>query len=417
MGNQLLTRQEITYEPLITLENNLKVVPNVYRSLDDEFGKKGNKIGDTIFVRKPSRFVGRDGAAYQPEGLTDTEVPISINQQSGVDFEFSSAEMYLSIDDMRNRYLDQCGISISNKLDYRMAQIIMQNTANFVGSIGNTPGLGGTDAYTIYLTAGQKLDEAGFPMNDGKTMIVTPGAKTAWITFAKAFFNPSGNLSKQQVDGKIVNAFGYDFHVDQNIPAQVLGLFGGTPAVNGAGQTGTTLVINGASNSIVGWGNIGDIFSIAGVFAVNPQSRASTGSLMQFVLQANANTDVSGNATLTFAPAIVPSGQFQNVSVAPANGALISMYNANAAGQSALSGVTTLQGLLFHKQAAAFVSFPGEVSNDLDLGYEARSKDIGVSIRFARKFDIERDMFPSRFDVYWGGGPLYQEGATRVALS
>lgn len=417
MANQLLTRQEITREPLITLENNTKVIPGMYRDLDKEFGRNGGKIGDTIFVRKPARFVGRDGQAYQPEGLTDTEVPITINQQSGVDFEYSSAEEYLSIDDFRARYLDQAGIALSNKLDARAATTMMQNTANFVGTVGTTPGLSGSDAFLIYLQAGQKLDEMGFPMTDPKRLIVNPAAKTGWLDASKALYNPNSAISQQYKRGQIVNAFDYDWHVDQNTPVQTIGLLGGTPAVNGAGQTGSSLILNGCSNSITGWANIGDVITIAGVYAANPQSRASTGSLQQFVVQAQANTDGSGNVTLTIAPAIVPSGQFQNVTNSPANGSLISVYGANAAGQSALSGVSTIQGLLFHKQAAAFVSFPGSVARNLDMGFEDRSPEIGVSLRFVRTYDTVRDMWPSRFDVFYGIGPLYNEGASRIALS
>jgi len=68
VANQLLTRQEITQEPLRVLENSLMVIPGFYRDYDVEFGKKGGKIGDTLYVRKPQRFIGRDGQAYQPEG-------------------------------------------------------------------------------------------------------------------------------------------------------------------------------------------------------------------------------------------------------------------------------------------------------------------------------------------------------------
>src|SRR5579863_9302932 len=114
MANQLLTTQEITQATLWVLENNLKAVPNMTRDYDDQFGKKGDKIGDTLYVRKPPRFIGRDGQAYQPEGLTDTQVPVTINQQSGVDFEFSSVEKYLSLDDFKERYLNKAGISIAN---------------------------------------------------------------------------------------------------------------------------------------------------------------------------------------------------------------------------------------------------------------------------------------------------------------
>lgn len=416
MANQLLTRQEITREMLMVLENNTKVITNFHRDYDQEFGKKGGKIGDTLFVRKPPRFIGRDGQAYQPEGLNDTQVPITINQQSGVDFEFSSAEKYLTLDEFKNRYLEPAGVHLANKLDYRAALMAVQNTAQLVGTPGTTPGLSSSDAFLIYAQAGQRLDEMGFPLTEKRrSMIITPGMRVGWADFSKAFFNPNSAISQQWKTGQVSNALNYAWFVDQNLPTQTIGALGGTPAVNGANQTGTSLITDGWSNSIAGLMNVGDVFSIAGVYSVNPQTRQSTGTLQNFVVQATAASDSSGNCTLSFTPAIVPSGQFQNVSAAPADNALISVYNTAAAGQSALSGLATPQGLCFDQQAFTFVSFPGDVPDGVDMGFEDRSGDIGVSVRFVRMFDGYRDMWINRFDVYYGAGPLYQEGSCRVA--
>jgi hypothetical protein len=425
MANQYLTRQEITFAKLEVLENNTVIVPNLYRDLDQEFGNKGGKIGDTIFVRKPPRAVARDGQAYQPQAMVDTEVPITINQQSGIDFEFSTAEKFLSLDDFQDRYLDPYMTALANLLDFRAATTMMQNTANLVGTAGTTPGLSGTDAFQIYSQASQKLDEMGFPLDKAKfrrarNLVITSGMRTGWNTFSKQFFNPADSLTKQWKTGQIDNALSMDWMVDQNAPVQTIGLLGGTGAVNGAGQTGTSIITNGWSNTIVGLLNIGDVVTYAGavgtgVYAVNPQSRQSTGALQDFVIQQTISSDGGGNATLVHLPAIVPSGQFQNVTNSPGNGALISVYHIAAAGQSALSGLNTTQGLLWTRQAHAFVSFPGDVPEGVDMAMEARSKEIGVSIRFVRMFDSVRDFFTNRTDVYYGTGPLYPEGSVRIA--
>lgn len=416
MSNQLLTRQEITWESLDILENELHVLPNFYRDLEQEFGKKGGKIGDTIFVRKPARAIGRDGQAYTPEGMTDTQTPVVINQQSGVDFEFSSAEKFLSIDDFKNRYLEPYMIALSNKLDFRCAQIAMQNTANHVGTPGTTPGLSSSDAFLIYRSAMQKLEEMGFPLKQQRTMIITPAMTTGWVDFAKSFYNPPGAVGEQWKSGQVANPImGAKWFVDQNINTQVIGALGGTPAVNGAAQTGTSLITDGWTGSIGGLLNIGDVFSLAGVYSVNPQNRTSTGSLQQFVVMNTGASDSGGNCTINFLPAIVPSGQFQNVSAAPADNALIKVYDTAAAGQSALSGLSTPQALLLSKQAFAFCSFPGDVPEGVDMGYEDRSQEIGVSLRFVRIWDGYRDQWINRFDVYYGAAPLYMEGACRIS--
>lgn len=425
MANQYLTKQEITFQSLDILDNNLVAIPNMYRDLDQEFGKKGAKIGDTIFVRKPPRAIARDGQAYQPQAMTDTEVPITINQQSGVDFEFSTAEKFLSLDDFSNRYLDPYMESLSNLLDFRALNTMMVNTANLVGTPGTTPGLSGTDAFLIYSQASQKLDEMGFPLDKAKNrksrnLAINSAMRTGWNTFTRPQFNPQASVAKQWKTGMIDNALSLDWMVDQNVPVQTIGALGGTGAVTTAGQTGTSILTNGWTASVIGLLLIGDVVTYAGaagvgVYAVNPQNRVSTGALQDFVIQANTNSDGGGLATLLHLPAITPSGQFQNVTNSPGAGALVSVYHIAAAGQSALAGLNTTQGILWTKQAYAFVSFPGDVPEGVDMAHEARSKETGASIRFVRVFDSVRDIFTNRMDVYYGAGPLYPEGAVRIA--
>lgn len=415
MSNQLLTNQVLSFETLMVLKNNLKIIKNFYRDADSEFGKKGGKIGDTFYMRKPQRFIGRDGQAYQPEGLSDTQVPITINQQSGVDFEFSTAEKYLSIDDFRRRYLEKAGISIANKLDLRGAQMAVQNTANMVGTVGVTPGLSGSDSFQIYSDAGRLLVEGGFQKNSGDlTLAITAKAEVGWNTYSKAFFNPSGALSSQWKTGQISNALSYDWYVDENLPTQTIGALGGTPVVDGANQTGTSINTRGWTASITGVLNVGDVISYPSIFTVNPQSRLSTGTPFSQVVQAIASSDGGGLATLSLYPALVPSGQYQNATASPADGALISVYGVAAAGQGAIAGASTRQMLLWHPEAFAFMSFPGDVPDGVDMGYEARDQETGVSMRFVRVFDAVRDQWPCRFDVYYGASPMYNEGACRI---
>src|SRR4029077_1024045 len=128
----------ITFETLMILKNQLKFAANVHRGYDDQFGVAGRKIGATLNIRKPPRFVGRTGQAVNLEGLTDTFVPLTLNTQFGVDFEASSSEMKLSIDDFKNRYLQAAAAAIANKIDRDGLLQMYQTTANTVGVAGTT---------------------------------------------------------------------------------------------------------------------------------------------------------------------------------------------------------------------------------------------------------------------------------------
>ena len=57
----LLTISMITNASLMVLENSLPFTSQVSRKYDDSFGIDGAKIGDTVNVRRPPRFIGRSG--------------------------------------------------------------------------------------------------------------------------------------------------------------------------------------------------------------------------------------------------------------------------------------------------------------------------------------------------------------------
>lgn len=412
MSNQFLTNDVLTFEALRVLTNNLKVA-NGFTNYSKEFGKGGNKIGDTIGVRKPQRYIGRNGAALQLEGLTDTMVPMTINQQYGVDFESSTADRYLDIDNASERYIQPAIISVANKIDYNAALMAMQNTAQFVGSVGTIPGLGGSDSFLTYSQAGALLIQNGFPQQLDYRLVLTANGQVGWNTYSKQFFNPSDSLSKQWNSGQVNNALGYKWFVDENLPSQTIGLLGGTPRVAGANQTGTTLLTNGWSNNTAVL-NVGDVISIPSIFAVNPQIRFSNGTPFSVVVQAPVVSDGSGNATITIYPAIVPSGQYQNVSASPADTALISVYGVAAAGQGALSAAVTRQQLLFHKSAFGIASFPGEVPEGTNKAMTKSLPDLSQSLRYVEVYDPVTDMWITRFDWYGGFSPLYNEASVRI---
>ena len=415
MANQLITSMEVTNYQLMVLANNALAIPHAYRDLDSEFGKKGDKIGDTIYVRKPNRGAVRDGAGYSPSPMIDTTVPISIDQQTGADFEFTTAEMYLSLDEIGDRYIAPRMESLANTLDSRFLRMCMLNTPTVFGVPGTNPGDSGTNAFRLYANALAYLKKSGTPAPD-VSLFFSSDMGAAWEDYIKNFYHPERFINAAW-NGQVSDALGMKWYEDNNIAVQTIGILGGTPAVNGAGQTGTTITLSGCTPNVVNYYNVGDSISFATVFQVNVQPpHASFTNLKNFSIQAPASTDGAGNVTVTIYPALQPTGVFQNVSNSPPNGALVSVYNTNAAGQGALSGLNTTQAVLFAKQAFAFVSFPGHVPTGFEHADAKKSKKTGLSIRWVMGMDLRTDTFINRSDVYWGSGPLYgDEMSVRVA--
>lgn len=404
--NTLVTPQMITQTPLIILKNNTRFVPNVSREFESDFGNKRMKIGATEQLRRPARFIGRDGQAWTPEGLTDTFVPLTINFQHGVDFQFSSAERALSIEEMTERYLKPAAVSIANKVDFNFARYMTLSLANLVGTPGTAAT--GTAAQAVYANAQVLLDQMAFPSDD-RCVIYNSRMSANLATTNLTLFNPTDAISKQFRTGLQGEFVGFDFYKDENANIYTYGTYTGTPVVSGGGQSGSTLNVSGFTAGDFA-GLQGDVFTIGGVFAVNPQNRQSTGSLQQFVLTENIN-DTAGAAALSIYPPIIPSGQFQNVTNTPLiNSSIVFLGAASAA-----SAVVSPTGIALQKNAFTAAFVPLELPTAVEESNMEKDPDTGIYMRYIQQYDGVRDMMIGRFDVLYGLTGSYLEGAVRIS--
>jgi len=220
----------------------------------------------------------------------------------------------------------------------------------------------------------------------------------------KGLFNDKANLSKQYREGFMGRTAGFDFMENTLWPSHTVGTKAGTPLTNGAGQTGASLVSDGwtASNTVL---KKGDVFTIAGVFRVHPETKAATGILQQFVAAADGTADGSGNLTIAISPSIVTSGALQNVSGSPGDNVAITV----AGTASTAHGIS----LGYHKSAFAFATADMVMPRGVD--FSAREVFDGVSMRIVRQYDINNDKFPCRLDVLYGYKTLRPQLAVRYA--
>ena len=399
MANTLLNTSKILDKSLMILENNLAFSGRVNKEYSDEFAIKGAKVGSTVNVRKPVRFVGTTGPALAIENVVETVVPVTLDTQFHVDFTFSSQELTLNIDDFADRYLKPAMATIANKIDFDGLGLYT-SVANQVGTAGTTP----NDIATL-LAAGTRLDQEATPRDGQRTVVWDPAANGSMVKAAAGLFNAPRPISDQYESGIFVPALGFDIGMDQNIRQATAGTrTNGT--VSGAGQTGSTLLVTGLGAA--GTVAAGDTFTIAGVFAVNPQSRQSTRVLRQFTVTAAATADGSGNATLSIFPAIntaASNQQYQTVSAGPANAAVVTWDVA--------AGTQYTVNLAYHKNAFTLATADLQMPEGVD--FAGRRNHKGISMRIVRQYAIGTDTFPCRIDVLYGWRPIYQELACRIA--
>lgn len=399
MANTLLNTSKILDKSLMILENNLAFSARVNREYSDEFAVKGAKIGSTVNVRKPVRFVGTTGPALNVENVVETVVPVTLDTQFHVDFTFSSQELTLNIDDFSERYLAPAMATIANKIDLDGLGLYT-TVANQIGTAGTTP-----NNISTLLNAGARLDQEAAPRDGQRTAVWDPAANASMVQAAAGLFNAPKKISDQYESGIFVPALGFDIGMDQNIRQATAGTrTNGT--VSGAGQTGSTLLVTGlgASSTVAA----GDTFTIAGVYAVNPQSRQSTRVLRQFTVLTAATADGSGNASLSIFPSIntaASNQQYQTVTAGPANAAVVT-WDVAASTQYTVN-------MAYHKNAFTLATADLQMPEGVD--FSGRRNHKGISMRIVRQYAIGTDTLPCRIDVLYGWRPIYNELACRIA--
>ncbi len=403
MANTNLTIDKITQETLMILENELVFARNVDRQHDDSFAESGAKIGATLRIRKPDQYELRTGATLSTQDAVEESVTLQVNNQIGVDLNFTSEELTMDIDRFAERKLKPGIAKVANKIDLDgLAEYV--NVAQQVGTPGTTPATA-----LILLQAGQKLDESGVPRDGSRCANVDPAANATLIDSLKAVFNPNLGISEQYKSGLFgQNVLGFkEISVDQNVARHTVGVHGGTPLTAAAGaNAATTIATDGwtASAAIL---NVGDVFTMVGVNSVNPMSKASTGNLKQFTATAAVTADGSGLATIAFDPPIYDAttgkGR-QNVSALPADNAAI-VVAGTASAEYPIN-------MVFHKDAFTLATTDLIMPKGVDMASRQRSN--GMSLRIVRAYDINNDKFPCRIDVLYGWLTQYPELACRL---
>lgn len=400
MPNDLLTIQMVTREAALILTNNLKLAGFVNHDYEDQFARSGAKIGSVVNARMPVKYLLRRGQQLQPQASIETSVPVAIEFQTGVDLQFSMAEMVLDIDDYSKRFIQPAVATIVNDIDYQVGQLYKE-VWNTVGAPGTIP-----NSSLTYMQAGALLDKTATPRDGRRHMVVGEDMMPPIVNANMALFNDGGKISKQYRTAMFgADTLGWDtWSMDQNMPRHTVGPLGGSPVVAGANQTGTALATSGWTTAGLRL-NWGDTFTIANVYGVNPQSRQSTGVLQTFVVLADV-VSAGGLATIPIAPAIITAGPYQTVTQSPADLAPITVNGA--------AGTTSVIGLGFHEDAFTLVMVDLEKPQGVWAADRVSDKQLGVSLRLVKAYDIQSDSQPARLDVLWGRKAVRPEMAVRI---
>jgi hypothetical protein len=401
MGNSILTIDMITRKALAILENNLVLTRNVNRQYDDSFAVQGAKIGSTLRIRKPDRALVTDGAALQVQDDNEQYTTLTVSSQKHIGINFTSAELTMQLDDFAERVLKPRISQLASSIDADVANAY-KSIYQSVGTPGTTPATS-----LVLLQAQQKLNEAAAVMSP-RYATVNPAANAGLVEGMKGLFNPTDTVSRQFKNGMMgTGVLGYEeINMSQSIANHTTGTAAVAPivATTVATQGQNTLAISFTSGSPTF--KIGDVFTIANVFAVNPQTRQSTGALQQFVVTADVTVSSATTATLNVSPAMYTADHaLATINAFPvATTGTLTFLGSSATGYA--------QNLVYHKDAITFATADLLLPQGVDMA--SRQSHNGISMRIVRQYDINNDRMPCRIDVLYGYGVIRPEMACRI---
>lgn len=125
-SNTFLTPTKITREALRILNNKLHFANKVTRKLEDEY----KKIGESVTVRLPNRFIVSDGKTRVNQDLAEPSVTVTMDKQKHVSWSWSSKDLTLTIEEYSKRYLEPAMNALANKIDYEVG-LLAQDILTF----------------------------------------------------------------------------------------------------------------------------------------------------------------------------------------------------------------------------------------------------------------------------------------------
>ena len=399
MSNSLLTIDMITRKALEILENNLVITRNVNRQYDNSFANQGAKIGTTLRIRLPDRALVTDGAALQVQDDNEQFTTLSVSSQKHIGVNFTTAEMTMQLDDFADRVLKPRISQLAASIDADVA-----NCFNGIYQSVGTPGTTPSTSFAL-LQAQQRLNESAAGMNP-RYLTVNPAANAGLIEGMKGLFNPVSTISSQFKNGMFGEGIlGFDeLAMSQSIKQFTTGTRSGSHSVTSTVSTqgATTINITGTGTQTL---KKGDVFTIGSVFAVNPQTRESTGSLQQFVVTADTTASGGAYTNVPISPAIyTPVSALATVDSFPQSSATVTFVGA-ASSQFP-------QNLAYHKDAIAFATADLLMPQGVDMA--SRQVHNGISLRVVRQYDINNDRMPCRIDVLYGYSVIRPQMAVRL---
>jgi len=399
MANTNLTIDMVTREALRIAHEKAVYLNTIDRQYDGSFAKSGAKIGSSLRIRKPVQFTRRTGSRIMDvQDVEETAVTATVATQDGVDIRFNSAELSLDIDDFSRRYIEPAMAVLISGIE---ADVLVAQQKLVYNGVGTTTSV--MSDLTEAGAARARLNQGLAPKNDRCIQISSTTAGTM-VNGLKGLFHDGAQLKHQYNEGALGRIAGFDWFENERLwnRTMVADVTGGLDSASLVTDGGNDMDM---SNDIATTA-IGEVFTVAGVYAAHAETKASLGYLQQFVILTGAS------GVLTVSPSTFLSGPKQNVCSVSGAALATTAFDSAATVFIGAASSTIKQNLAYHKEWATFITADLPLMDDAHKC--ARRNQDGFSLRVWEASDIRNDERLMRLDILYGHKVLRPEWACLI---
>jgi hypothetical protein len=414
MSNSFKVIDMVTREALRIAHEKLAFIGTVDRQYDDSFKQNGKgKHGATLRVREPNLYTRRQGSRVMDvQDQNESTQTITVATQDGVDMRFNSAELIQSVnsdsafDDLSKNYIVPAISSLVSGIESDFIAFCTKATFNTVGTAG-TP-------MTDLVAAGAaraKLNQYLAPKDGNRFIMADSVTMGGMVNGLKGLFQDSSQIKEQYREGMMGRTAGADWYENDRMWTMTNGsdVTGTTDAASLVTDGGTTVDMH--TTVAVTAVNVGQVFTIAGIYACHPETKAAYSSLQQFTITA------IGASTVTVSPAIylgLSASTAAKRNVCSSTGAALALTDFNSKTLTFIGAASTsyLQNLMYHKEAYQFITADLPLMDDAHKCVR-RTQD-GLSLRVWMGSDIRNDELLLRCDILYGMAALRPQWGTRI---
>lgn len=404
MSNTILTIDMITREALRIAHEKATFLGTIDRSYDDSFAKGGAKIGDTLRVRLPAKYTRRTGSRVMDvQDALEEKLDLTVATQDGVDMKFNSAELALSLDDFSRRHIEPAVAVLVSGIESDILQDCIKKTYNYVGTAGTVVGASGD--ISALMSARAKLNQYLTPKDSNRCVQLDSVTMGTVATGVKSLFQDSTQIKEAFREGFISRNAMADWYENERTWTLANGsdVTANTDAAALVTDGGTTLDFHTLGAQQVA----GQIFTIAGVYACHPETKAAYSHLQQFTIITINNTGAT-----TISPATYLTGARKNVCSSTGANLATTDFDAQTLTFYGSASTSYRQNIMYHKDAFTFVT--ADLPLMADAAKCVRRMEEGLSMRVWQAADIRNDELLTRLDILYGWKAIRPEWSCRV---